>query len=192
MTLWEVTTLPDTAHLLPRCPKCGYGLRSVRGYWWCDVCKTSIVPQKGPSLREIFRAAGADLRRFLFPKPARRSAISRPRTAITPAERASAMMRCSACGALTPRGLLPCVHCGASFGRPTELPPPQVIVHTQPSRADGLVYRYIVDNGGEISLSKASVDLGLSISELQASIRRLESSGSLMRDRPRDTGGTDS
>jgi len=51
-----------------------------------------------------------------------------------------------------------------------------------------MVYRYIVENGGEISLSRASVDLGIGLPELQGSIRRLEDSGKIMRDSSRNAG----
>ena len=168
----------DVAHLLPRCPRCGYGLRMVRGYWWCDVCRVSLPSQKAPSVHEIFRAAGESLRRFFAPSPRRRA-----RTGLPPTERVATLARCPSCGSLTPRDMPSCVHCGTRFGWPAEAPRPQIAPPIQPSQRDDLVYRYIVQNRGEISLSKASADLGIALLELQASIRRLEDSGKIMRDR---------
>jgi predicted transcriptional regulator len=50
------------------------------------------------------------------------------------------------------------------------------------SEHDEIVYRYVVEKRGEISLSRASTDLHMTISELQASIRRLEDSGKISRE----------
>jgi predicted transcriptional regulator len=50
------------------------------------------------------------------------------------------------------------------------------------SEHDKIVYRYVVEKRGEISLSRASTDLHMTISELQASIRRLEDSGKISRE----------
>ncbi len=67
------------------------------------------------------------------------------------------------------------------------LPPPRVTV-TTPMRSesypstisvDDRVLNYIEAHDGEISLSKAAADLGLSLSELQDAIGRLRSSGFL-------------
>ena len=185
-----MNSLSDRAYLLPRCPRCGYGLRLVRSYWWCDVCRAPIPPQKGPSLSELFRAAGESLRRFLSPQPRGRAVGAQPTTGATPTERVATMVLCPACGALTPRGLLSCVHCGTRFGQPIEVPRPQTPAPVRSPTRDEIVYRYIVDNGGEISLSKASADLRISVPELQTAIRRLENSGSIMKDSSRETDHT--
>jgi DNA-binding Lrp family transcriptional regulator len=50
------------------------------------------------------------------------------------------------------------------------------------SEHDEIVYRYVVEKRGEISLSRASTDLHMTIPELQASIRRLEDSGKISRE----------
>jgi predicted transcriptional regulator len=50
------------------------------------------------------------------------------------------------------------------------------------SEHDEIVYRYVVEKRGEISLSRASTDLHMTISELQASIHRLEDSGKISRE----------
>lgn len=181
----EVDSLSDIAHLLPRCPRCGYGLRLVRGYWWCDACKVSILPQKTPSIREVFRAAGARLRRFFSPRPSRPTFLTYP-SSLPPAQRAATVSRCPACGALTPREAQSCIHCGTTFGQPQEVIRPQAVQPARASQYEEIVYRYIVENQGEISLSKASRDLGLSVPQLQAMIRTLEDLGKITRDRSRE------
>lgn len=179
--------LSDAAHLLPRCPRCGYGLRLVRGYWWCDVCKIPLAPQTGPSVRESFRLAGESLRRF-FARPSQKpAALAHPRSVST-LERGPTLARCPSCGALSPREYSSCVRCGITFGRPVEISRPRVAATRQLSQHDDLVYRYIVENRGEISLSKASTDLRITIPELQATIRRLEDSRRIMREGSRDEG----
>ena len=173
--------MSDVAHLLPRCPRCGYGLRLVRGYWWCDVCKVPLGPQKAPSLREAFRLAAQSLRRLVAPPSPRRGILSYPRS-ITGLERGATMVRCASCGALTPRDYSSCVHCRTAFGQPVQVPRPQVSVVSPVTQNDDVVYRYIVENKGEISLSKASTELRMTIPQLQALIRRLEDTRRIMRD----------
>lgn len=177
--------LSDIAHLLPRCPRCGYGLRLVRGYWWCDVCRVSVTPQRGPSLGELFRQAGDSLRRFFAPSPRRPIPMMYPRS-YTTAEREAALLRCPLCRALTPRDLQSCVHCGTEFGQPAERLSPAAPSPPQVTEKDTLLYRYIVENKGEISLSKASTDLHMTITELQAAVRRLEDTRRIMRDETQD------
>ena len=174
--------MSDIAHLLPRCPRCGYGLRMVRGYWWCDVCRVPLTSQKGPSIRETFRRAGESLRRFLAPPPRRRPVLSYPASITGTTERSPPLARCPTCRALTPRDAVSCVHCGAAFGRPVDIAPPRPPPIPRISQHDEAVYRYIVEKTGEISLSKASADLHMPIPELQASIRRLEDSEKISRD----------
>lgn len=175
--------MADVAHILPRCQRCGYGLRLVRGYWWCDVCRLPLISQRGPSVRELFRAAGDSLRRFLLPPPRRRQILTYPPRSQPTVVPSAMTARCPSCGSLTPRDVSSCVHCGTVFGEPAETPVPAAATPSQPVQHDDAVYRYIVENRGEISLSKGSADLGIAVSELQASIRRLENSGKIMRDR---------
>jgi predicted amidophosphoribosyltransferase len=177
--------LSDIAHLLPRCPRCGYGLRMVRGYWWCDVCRAPLPPPRGPSIRETFRLAGESLRRFLRATPRRRPTLVHPAGVPSRPQRDVPLARCPKCGALTPSDGVACVHCGTAFGRGAEVPTLQATRTPRVSQRDEIVYRYIVENMGEISLSKASTDLDMTASELQVSIRRLEDSGKLSRDRSR-------
>ena len=176
--------MSDIARLLPRCPRCGYGLRFVRGYWWCDVCRVSLIPQKGSSVRDVFRLAGESLRRFLARPSQNRATLTYPR-ALSGFERGPSLVRCPSCGALTPREHASCVHCGTTFGHPAEIARPKVAATSQVSERDDLVYRYIVGNEGEISLVKASADLNMTLPELQASIRRLEDTKRITRERSR-------
>jgi len=181
-----VDPLSDIAHLLPRCPRCGYGLRMVRGYWWCDVCRAPLAPQRGPSLRETFRLASESLRRFFGATSRRRATPAYPASVPSVPERGVPLVRCPKCGALTPSDVVACVHCGTAFGRGADVPAPQTARVPLVSQRDEIVYRYIVENMGEISLSKASADLHMTGLELQASIRRLEDSGKLSRDVSRE------
>jgi predicted amidophosphoribosyltransferase len=174
--------LSDVAHLLPRCPRCGYGLRMIRGYWWCDVCRAPLVPQRGPSLGETIRRASDSFRRFFSPSRRRPSALIHPATVSSSAEQAVSLARCPKCGALTPRNAASCVHCGTAFGQRTEMPMPRVTRVPAVTEHDEIVYRYVVEKMGEISLSRASTDLHMTIPELQASIRRLEDSGKISRE----------
>lgn len=176
--------MSDAAHLLPRCPRCGYGLRLVRGYWWCDVCRVPLAPRRSPSVREVFREVAQSLRRFFTRTPSRRAILTYPSLPVS--QRAATLARCPACGALTPREFSSCVHCHTTFGPPLEMPRPQTAATLQPSQRDDVVYQYIVRNNGEISLSKASADLRMTVPELQASIRRLEDSRRIMRDSSRN------
>jgi len=182
----DVNFMSDVAHLLPRCPRCGYGLRLVRGYWWCDLCRVPLAPGKGVSIREVFRQAGQSLKRHFARTRSRRAAMVYP--SLASSQRGRDLARCPACGSLTPRELSSCVHCRTSFGRPLEVPQPRPIVSPESPNRDDAVYQYIVENEGEISLSKASTDLSMTMPQLQASIRRLEDSGRIMRDSLREQG----
>lgn len=173
--------LSDIARLLPRCPRCGYGLRLVRGYWWCDVCRVSLTQQRGPSVRDIFRLAGESVRRFFARPSPKHATLTYPRP-VSGFEGGPTLVRCPSCGALTPREYASCVHCGTTFGQRADMTRPRVTVTPQVSQQDDLVYRYIVGNKGEISLGKASADLNVTLPELQASIRRLENTGRIMRE----------
>jgi hypothetical protein len=173
--------MSDVAHLLPRCPRCGYSLRMVRGYWWCDVCRTSLPRRRGPSLHEVIRHAGESLRRFFSP-PSRTPALVSPTGRPPMPEQGVSLARCPKCGGLTPRNAVSCVHCGTAFGQRVEIPVRQATPPPYVSEHDEIVYRYVVERNGEISLSKASTDLHMTILELQASIRRLEDSGKISRD----------
>jgi uncharacterized C2H2 Zn-finger protein len=176
--------LSDVARFLPRCPRCGYGLRMVRGYWWCDYCKAPLVPQRGPSISEAIRRTGERLRRFFSPPRRKPSVLIYPQNVSSTPEQGVSLARCPKCGALTPRNVASCVHCGTAFGQRTDVPAPRVTrVSTVPER-DEVVYRYVVEREGEISLSRASTDLHMTASELQAAIRRLEDSGKISREGP--------
>lgn len=78
------------------------------------------------------------------------------------------------------------MHCGTEFGQPAERLSPAVPSPSQVTEKDTLLYRYIVENKGEISLSKASTDLHMTIAELQAAVRRLEDTRRIMRDETQD------
>ena len=174
--------MSDIAHFLPRCPRCGYGLRMVRGYWWCDNCKTPLMPSRGPSIGESVRRVGERLRRFFSPPPRRPPVLVHPGSASSALRQGASLMRCPKCGALTPRNAASCVHCGTVFGHRAETSVPQVTPRPRISERDDIVYRYVVERNGEISLSKASTDLHMSIPELQASISRLEDSGRISKE----------
>ena len=174
--------MSDVARFLPRCPRCGYGLRMVRGYWWCDFCKAPLVPQRGPSIGEAIQRTGERLRRFFSPPRRKPSVLIYPQNVSSTPEQGVPLARCPKCGALTPRNAASCVHCGTAFGQRTDVPAPRVTrVSTVPER-DEVVYRYVVEREGEISLSRASTDLHMTASELQAAIRRLEDSGKISRE----------
>jgi len=174
--------LSDMAHFLPRCPRCGHSLRMVQGHWWCDFCRAPLTPQRVPSISKAIRHAGESLRRFFSPPRRRPSVLIYPPNASSTPERGVSLARCPKCGALTPRNAASCVHCGTAFGQRTDVPAPRVTrVSTVPER-DEVVYRYVVEREGEISLSRASTDLHMTASELQAAIRRLEDSGKISRE----------
>lgn len=173
--------MSDVAHFLPRCPRCGHSLSMVRGYWWCDVCRASVPPRRGPSFREMIRHAGEGIRRFFSPPP-RPPVLAYPTGRSSSPEHGVSLARCPKCGALTPRNAISCVHCGTLFGQRVEIPVRQATPSPEVSEHDEIVYRYVVERNGEISLSKASTDLHMTILELQASIRRLEDSGKISRD----------
>jgi hypothetical protein len=78
------------------------------------------------------------------------------------------------------------VHCGTEFGQPAERLSPAAPSPPQVTEKDTLLYRYIVENKGEISLSKASTDLHMTLVELQAAVRRLEDTRRIMRDETQD------
>jgi uncharacterized C2H2 Zn-finger protein len=177
-----VHSLSDIAHFLPRCPRCGYGLRMVRGYWWCDVCRAPLLPSRGPSIRESIRRVGERLRRFFSPPSRRSPVLVYPGSPSPMLRQGVSLVRCPKCGALTPRNTASCVHCGTVFGQRAETPVPQATPSPRISGHDEIVYRYVVERNGEISLSKASTDLHMTIPELQTSIRRLEDSGKISRE----------
>ena len=146
-------------------------------------------------------SAGPPLRLSVYPRLAKRfgvrvkgfddsfphldvgpSVLIYPPNASSTPEQGVSLARCPKCGALTPRNAASCVHCGTPFGQRTDVPAPRVArVPTVPER-DEVVYRYVVERRGEISLSRASTDLHMTTSELQAAIRRLEDSGKISRE----------
>jgi len=61
-----------------------------------------------------------------------------------------------------------------------EIPPPKIIPITEDtSLLDDRVYNYIVEHGGEIVLSQAVGDLGITVDDLMAAIDRLKNQGRL-------------
>jgi len=61
-----------------------------------------------------------------------------------------------------------------------EIPPPKMIPVTEDtSLLDDRVYNYIVEHGGEIVLSQAVGDLGITVDDLMAAIDRLKNQGRL-------------
>jgi hypothetical protein len=173
--------MSDVAHFLPGCPRCGHGLRIVGGYWWCDVCRAPVFPRRGSSFREMIRHAGESLRRFFSPPPRRPPVLVYPTGRSSMPEQGVSLARCPNCGGLTPRNLASCVHCRTVFGQRVEVPVRRATQSPEVSEHDETVYRYVVERNGEISLSKASTDLHMTVLELQASIRRLEDSGRISR-----------
>ncbi|MGC8961273.1 MAG: hypothetical protein ACP5K1_02350, partial [Candidatus Bathyarchaeia archaeon] len=112
----------------------------------------------------------------------------------------TAVKNCASCGRAIPLGAAFCDWCGspqAVSSTAEELPPAQPIRQAAPgvalgegtpglgeeypqaSELDRRVLSYIAEHGGEISLSRAAVDLGLSREELLAVIDRLRRSGRL-------------
>jgi uncharacterized C2H2 Zn-finger protein len=174
--------MSDIAHFLPRCPRCGYALRMVQGYWWCDFCRAPLTPQRLPSISEAIRRTGEKLRRFFSPPRRGPSVMIYPPNASPTPEQGVSLARCPKCGALTPRNVASCVHCGTPFGQRTDVPAPRVARVPTVSERDEVVYRYVVERRGEISLSRASTDLHMTTSELQAAIRRLEDSRKISRE----------
>jgi predicted amidophosphoribosyltransferase len=174
--------LSDIAHFLPRCPRCGYGLRMIRGYWWCDFCRAPLVPQRGPSISEAIRHTGERLRRFFSPPRPRPSVLVYPPNISSPPEQGVSFARCPKCGSLTPRNVTACVHCGTPFDQRTDSSVSRVAHVPTVTEHDDIVYRYVVEKRGEISISRASTDLHMTAPQLQASIRRLENSGKISRE----------
>jgi hypothetical protein len=84
----------------------------------------------------------------------------------SPPKMVAATQVCSACGNLVAKGAF-CEKCGA----PMEMP--------APSSSDEKVYDYIVNHGGVISLSQASLDLGIPVSDLKEITERLKNQGRL-------------
>lgn len=83
------------------------------------------------------------------------------------------LIPCQRCGAGIPSSAEHCPSCGALLvrGRPSGAPDLE--------RRDNKVYDYIAKRHGEISLSQASKDLGLSVDEIKFSTERLKSKGRL-------------
>ncbi|MEM3607963.1 MAG: Ig-like domain repeat protein [Candidatus Bathyarchaeia archaeon] len=102
----------------------------------------------------------------------------------------AAAKNCASCGRLIPSGAAFCDWCGSPQAAPytaeEPAPPspqpqePQVVPEgVSGGELDQRVLSYIAEHGGEISLSRASADLGLSREELLAVIDRLRRSGRL-------------
>ncbi|MEM2123600.1 MAG: hypothetical protein QXE79_08205, partial [Candidatus Bathyarchaeia archaeon] len=127
----------------------------------------------------------------------RRSTLSNLRNGLSgnirrrPIEK-TATRDCISCGRTIPMEAAFCDWCGSPQAAPSmagELTPPQpqalpegtsgVGGYVYASELDQRVLSYIAEHGGEISLSRATVDLGVSQEELLAAIERLRKSGRL-------------
>jgi len=80
---------------------------------------------------------------------------------------------CQNCGARVPGSAEYCQSCGAVQVRP------RIVAEPVTETVDKRVYDYIVERKGEISLSRASKDLGLSVDDLRSSTERLKKKGRL-------------
>jgi len=80
---------------------------------------------------------------------------------------------CQKCGAGVPTSAEYCQTCGATLARG------RVVATTDTETLDERVYDYIVKRSGEISLSRASKDLRLSVDEIRRSTERLKKKGRL-------------
>jgi ribosomal protein L40E len=78
------------------------------------------------------------------------------------------MQLCASCGSQIPKGALFCQKCGATAALTPSL-----------SSSEERVYDYIVKHNGVISLSKASVDLDISVDQLKKITERLKKEGRL-------------
>jgi len=85
----------------------------------------------------------------------------------------TAWVICQKCGAGVPTCAEYCQTCGATLAQV------RVVETTDTETLDERVYDYIVKRGGEISLSRASKDLGLSVDEIRRSTERLRKKGRL-------------
>jgi hypothetical protein len=83
------------------------------------------------------------------------------------------LIPCQRCGAGVPSSAERCQSCGAVQVRGYPLGSPDF------ERLDNRVYDYIAKRHGEISLSQASKDLGLSVDEIKLSTERLKRKGRL-------------
>jgi len=83
------------------------------------------------------------------------------------------LIECQSCGAKVPSSAEYCQYCGALRSRRS------VAVPSEKEALDERVYEYIVKRHGEISLSRASRDLRVSIEELKDSTERLKKKGRL-------------
>ncbi|WP_455368942.1 hypothetical protein [[Eubacterium] cellulosolvens] len=139
------------------CPKCGFQLRLVNGKPWCDYCRNYPLDR-----RMDFTSILSQIENRLKSKFGRtekqsknreRGQIALPRTSQTE----------------------------------TNLPPPRVTVSTpirlqsseSTTSVDDEVFKYIESHNGEISMSKAAAELGISPQELQVTIDKLKSGGFL-------------
>ena len=141
------------------CNRCGFPLRFVDGRLWCDNCRVY------PLDREI------DVSSFLS------QIEGRLRRTLTSLERRLGGETEDTSRNVYPQAIPP---------RPS-VPPPRVTVttpmRTEPSPSTGgiddRVFSYIEAHNGEISLSKASSDIGIALNELQEAVERLRNSGRL-------------
>ncbi len=80
----------------------------------------------------------------------------------------TSLVACQRCGARVPSSAEYCHFCGASMAVARAAEPADL------EAVDEQVYQYILKRHGEISLSRASKDLGLSVDELKISTERLK------------------
>jgi hypothetical protein len=83
------------------------------------------------------------------------------------------LVPCQKCGVDIPRTAESCHFCGAIQV------PRQISAASDLEKLDNQVYDYVVKRHGEISLSQASKDLGLSVQEVKLSTERLKKKGRL-------------
>jgi len=95
------------------------------------------------------------------------------RVPTVPAAPSTAWVICQKCGAGVPASAEYCQTCGVTLVRG------RVVAATDTETLDERVYDYIVKRSGEISLSRASKDLGLSVDEIRRSTERLKKKGRL-------------
>ena len=95
------------------------------------------------------------------------------RTPTVPPAPSTAWVICQKCGARVTSSAEYCQTCGATLARG------RIVATTDTGTLDERVYDYIVKRHGEISLSRASRDLGLSVDEIRYSTERLKKRGRL-------------
>lgn len=100
-----------------------------------------------------------------------------------PEVEASSIQTCPICDAELIEKANFCSECGASVSPPTEAEKPEEkkppTITSVTYDEDLVVYDYITQHEGTISLKQAAKDLGITLKELKKSIKRLKKSGKL-------------